>query len=205
MGHALANFAFATVLTSSFALLAFSKCRRVQIASLTDLLCICRCICLISTVLSFAGLQGAASSHYPLPCLYGICRFDFWGSTVLGFVCYPKALMSLDSPLTEYTAIALPQDLFSQLIGENVLMKTALHPCKARLQGVSFFKQFGGLTKEVEKIQRKRIASQTGYSLKKHSSQYREKKEFSAIQVCMRGSLSPILANSDGGKNCKNQ
>ena len=95
----------------------FRKYRRAQIASLTDLLCICRCICLISTVLLFVGLSVTASSHYPLPCLYCICRFDFQGSTVLGFVCYPKALISLDSPLTEYTAIALPQDLFTQLIG----------------------------------------------------------------------------------------
>ena len=36
MGHAPANLAFATVLTSSFTLLAFSKYRWAQIASLTD-------------------------------------------------------------------------------------------------------------------------------------------------------------------------
>jgi len=36
LGHAPANLAFATVLTSSFGLLAFSKYRRAQIAPITD-------------------------------------------------------------------------------------------------------------------------------------------------------------------------
>ena len=42
IGHALANLAFVAVLTSSFALLAFSKYRRAQITPLTDLYCIIR-------------------------------------------------------------------------------------------------------------------------------------------------------------------
>ena len=74
-GHALANLAFAAVLTSSFALLAFSKYRRAQIASLTDLLCISRFTQLISIVLPFVGLQVPTSSDCLLSCLYCICRF----------------------------------------------------------------------------------------------------------------------------------
>ena len=43
-GHAPANLAFAAVLTSSFALLAFSKYRRAQITPNIDLYCIIRFI-----------------------------------------------------------------------------------------------------------------------------------------------------------------
>ena len=98
--HAPANFAFATVLTSSFTLLAFSKYRWAQIASLTDLLCISRFTQLISIVLPFVGLQVPTSSDCFLSCLYCICRFDFLSSTVLRLVCYLQALMSLDCPPT---------------------------------------------------------------------------------------------------------
>ena len=98
--HAHANLAFATVLTSSFALLAFSKYRRAQIAPRTDLYYICRFTQLILIVLRFTGLQVATSSGCPLPYLYCIFRFDFLNSTVLRLVCYLQALMSLDCPPT---------------------------------------------------------------------------------------------------------
>ena len=57
IGHAPANLAFAAILTSSFALLAFSKYRRAQITPLTYLYCIYRFSLLTSTVLHFAGFR----------------------------------------------------------------------------------------------------------------------------------------------------
>ena len=66
LGHAPANLAFVAVLTSSFALLAFSKYWRAQIAPLTDLLYISRFILLVSTVLRFASLLVPAGSDYLL-------------------------------------------------------------------------------------------------------------------------------------------
>ena len=72
LGHAPANLAFVAVLTSSFALLAFSKYWRAQIAPLTDLLYISRFILLVSTVLRFASLLVPAGSDCPLSCLYCI-------------------------------------------------------------------------------------------------------------------------------------
>ena len=65
LGHAPANLAFVAVLTSSFALLAFSKYWRAQIAPLTDLLYISRFILLVSTVLRFASLLVPAGSDCP--------------------------------------------------------------------------------------------------------------------------------------------
>ena len=52
-GHAPANLAFAAVLTSSFALLAFSKYRRAQIVPITALYCIIRFIVSVLTALPF--------------------------------------------------------------------------------------------------------------------------------------------------------
>ena len=40
-GHALANFAFASILSSSFTSFAFTKYRRAQIALVLDLCCFC--------------------------------------------------------------------------------------------------------------------------------------------------------------------
>ena len=72
-GHAPANLAFAAVLTSSFALLAFSKYRRAQIVPITAPYCIIRFIFLTFAVLHFAELlQIPASSdcsHYRLYCI----------------------------------------------------------------------------------------------------------------------------------------
>ena len=77
LGHAPANLAFVAVLTSSFALLAFSKYWRAQIAPLTDLLYISRFILLVSTVLRFASLLVPAGSDCPsfMPILHLSLQF----------------------------------------------------------------------------------------------------------------------------------
>ena len=105
LGHAPANLAFVAVLTSSFALLAFSKYWRAQIAPLTDLLYISRFILLVSTVLRFASLLVPAGSDCPLPCLYCISRYNSLIVTVLLFAGFQQVTGS-DCPLTDLLYIS---------------------------------------------------------------------------------------------------
>ena len=65
MGHAPANLAFVAVLTSSFALLAFSKYWRAQITPIIDPYCIIRFTYWFFTVLHFAGYRQVSGSDYP--------------------------------------------------------------------------------------------------------------------------------------------
>ena len=80
MGHALANLAFVAVLTSSFALLAFSKYWRAQIAPITDPHCIIRFNYWFFTILHFAGLSQVSGSDCPTfrPILPKISLFWFF-------------------------------------------------------------------------------------------------------------------------------
>ena len=103
IGHALANFAFAAVLTSSCASLAFSKYRRAQIAPLSGLYCICRSNSLIVIVLLSAGFHKYRRAQIvPLSGLYCVCRSNSLIVIVFlsaGFRKYRQAQISILSGL----------------------------------------------------------------------------------------------------------
>ena len=110
-GHAPANFAFVAVLTSSFALLAFSKYWRAQIAPLS-----CYTASVASAywfLQSFSSMSSIvlAISDYPLSCPYCFCRFHLLFFIVLRFA---ELDSSCNLRLSSFTSIL---HLSLQLIG----------------------------------------------------------------------------------------